>query len=291
MVSLSVVGVLLGLVPALALGTLINTLVEYGDKTEAAYLSVLIAATVLLEAAAYIASDGLYARNAAHLYRNLRLQMFDGASRRSPVELRAAGGLPSRFISDAETIEQVTVSLLDTGSMLIVEFVSAFVALAVLEPLTAAVAAPMLAATWVVARRMQEPAATAGRRRQEELEHLTKSIARELGRPDAGARNRFGAAAERLLSAEVRHGWLQAANRQGSGGLAKLGPIAVVVAAAFSGNYRAGTLMALYLLAQRAFWGFDGLVDLSLNMQSVRGAVTRCFALIDTPGRSAAPAH
>ncbi|MFZ2057723.1 MAG: hypothetical protein WAV54_10005 [Acidimicrobiales bacterium] len=37
----------------------------------------------------------------------------------------------------------------------------------------------------------------------------------------------------------------------------------------------------MYLLAQRVFWGFDGLVDLSLGLQSVRGAVTRCFALID----------
>jgi len=39
----------------------------------------------------------------------------------------------------------------------------------------------------------------------------------------------------------------------------------------------------IYLLAQRAFWGFDGLVDLSLGVQNVRGAVARCFELIDTP--------
>jgi hypothetical protein len=42
-------------------------------------------------------------------------------------------------------------------------------------------------------------------------------------------------------------------------------------------------LISLYLLSQRAFWGFDGLVDLRLNMQSVRGGVDRCFELIDTP--------
>src|ERR1039458_6171257 len=42
-----------------------------------------------------------------------------------------------------------------------------------------------------------------------------------------------------------------------------------------------GTLIAVYLLAQRVFWGFDGLVDLSLGLQSVRGSVARCFALID----------
>ncbi len=44
-----------------------------------------------------------------------------------------------------------------------------------------------------------------------------------------------------------------------------------------------GTLISLYLLSQRTFWGFDGIVDLSLAMQSVRGGVARCFALIDTP--------
>ena len=284
MVGLSVGGVLLGLVPALALGVLVNALVEFNDKTEAAYLSVLIAVAIVLEAAAYIASDGLYARNAGRLYLNLRLQMFDGAARRRRKDGEDASGLASRFISDAETIERITVSLLDTGSMLLVEFVSALVALALLEPLTVAVVVPMLAVTWFVTRRTQEPAAVAGQRRQEELERMSSSIVRELGnRDDLRAKGRFRAAAERLLSAEIRVGWLQAANRQGSGGLAKLGPIAVVVAAAFAGNYRAGTLISLYLLAQRTFWGFDGLVDLSLGMQSVRGAVARCFALIDTP--------
>jgi hypothetical protein len=84
-----------------------------------------------------------------------------------------------------------------------------------------------------------------------------------------------------VLRAEVHLGWLQALNLQGSGGLAKLGPIAAVVAAAFAGTHHVGALIALYLLAQRAFWGFDGLIDLSLSMQSVRGAIARCFALVD----------
>jgi hypothetical protein len=54
-----------------------------------------------------------------------------------------------------------------------------------------------------------------------------------------------------------------------------------VVAAAFAGSKQAGTLIAIYLLAQRAFWGFDGFVDLRLGTQSVRGAVARCFELVD----------
>lgn len=116
---------------------------------------------------------------------------------------------------------------------------------------------------------------------------MSTSITRELDRrDDPGAPIRFRDAVERVMAAEVRLGWLRALNLQGSGGLAKLGPIAVVVVAAFVGTQQIGTLISLYLLAQRAFWGFDGLVDLSLGMQSVRGGVWRCFDLID-----AASAH
>jgi len=97
MVALSVGGVLVGLVPALALGVLVNALVEYGDKHEAVLLAILIAGAVVLEAACYIASDGLYARNAGRLYRNLRLSTSemnrDGsplASARAAERLRTA---------------------------------------------------------------------------------------------------------------------------------------------------------------------------------------------------------
>lgn len=281
MVGLSVGGVLVGLVPPLALGVLVNALVERNDTQEAAMLAGLIVLAIVVEAGLYIGSDGMYARNASRLYRNLRTAMFAGALRRAQRGEDTAG-LPSRFISDAETLERITLSILDSGSMLLVEFASAIVALGLLEPWAVPVVAPMLAATWIVTRRMQEPAATAGQRRQEELEAMTYSIVRELDRrDDPEAPARFRVAAERVMGAEVRFGWLQALNLQGSGGLAKLGPITVVVASAFVGNHHAGTLISLYLLAQRAFWGFDGLVDLSLGTKSVRGAVTRCFDLID----------
>lgn len=281
MVALSVAGVLVGLVPPLVLGVLVNALVERNDRREAVLLAVLIAVATVCEAALFIASDGMYARNASRLYRNLRLAMFEGALARAR-RGENTGGVPSRFISDAEALERATLSILDTGAMLGVEFVSALVALGTLEPWTLPVVAPVLLATWVVTRRMQEPAAAAGQRRQEELETMTRSLGDELERcddPEASAR--FRVAAERLLGAEVRYGWLQAFNLQGSGGLAKLGPIAVVVAAAFAGSHHAGTLISIYLLAQRAFWGFDGVVDLSLGTQSVRGAVARCFELVD----------
>jgi hypothetical protein len=210
--------------------------------------------------------------------------MFDGALARAG-RGEDTRGLPSRFISDTETVERATLSILDTGSMLVVEFVSALAALGTLEPWALPVVAPVLAGTWIVTRRMQEPAAVAGQRRQEELETMTGSLVDELDRGgDPGAASRFRVAAERVLGAEVRYGWLQALNLQGSGGLAKLGPIAVVVAAAFAGSHQAGTLLSIYLLAQRAFWGFDGVVDLSLGTQSVRGAVARCLELADAAG-------
>jgi ABC-type multidrug transport system fused ATPase/permease subunit len=286
MTGLSVGGVLVGLVPPLALGVLVNALVERNDKPEALLLAGLVALAVVVEATAYVLSDGMYAHNSSRLYRNLRMQMFAGAQRRAQ-DGEDTSGLSSRFISDAETLESITLSLLDTGAMTLVEFVSALVALAILEPSSAVAVVPLLAATWIVTRRTQEPAAAAGQRRQEELEVMTRAIATELEHPQDGeAASRFRVAVERVMRAEVHYGWLRALNLQGSGGLARLGPIAVVVVAAFAGNHHAGTLVALYLLAQRTFWGFDGVVDLSLGTQSVRGAVARCFELIDTPHKT-----
>lgn len=272
----------MGLVPPLLLGVLVNALVERGDKHEATLLSVLIAAAIMAQAAAYVLSDGMYYRNAGKLHRSLRLRMFDGLRRRGVSEDEELSGIPSRFISDVLTLDQVTIWMLDTGSMVLVQFVSAAVAIALLEPVTLAVIFPMLAAIRLVTRRTQEPAAAAGLRRQEELERMTSSIVAELPEPDEEqAKSRLRTAVERVMQAEIRYGWLQAINTQGSGGLAMLRPIAVVVAAAFAGTAHIGTLLALYLLAQRAFSGFDGIVDLSLASKSVRGAVNRCFEYID----------
>ena len=291
--GLTVGGVLIGLVPPLVLGALINSLVARNATAHAALLAGVIALAMLLEAGAYVASDGMYARNASRLYRNLRLQMFRGAlRRRSVASAEQTAGLPSRFISDAETLERMTLALLDRGLMQIVEFVGALIALAVLEPWTIAVAVPSLAATWLVARRVQEPTAVAGQQRQEQLEAMTSTLSQLLGRRSLGqdeATTRFRAAAERVMAAEVRLGWLRALNLQGSGGLAKLGSLSPVLAAAFVGHHQTGTLMAIYLLAQRVFWAFDGLVDLRLDTQSVRGAVARCFELIDIPAPPATP--
>ena len=289
MVGLSVAGVLIGLVPPLALGALVDGLTEQNDTVEAAVLASAIGLSIVLEATAYIVSDGMYARNASRLYQNLRLQMFAGAARRARAG-EDTTGLPSLFISDAETLERITLTLLDSGGMLLVEFVSALIAMALLDSWSAVVVIPLLAGTWLVTRRMQEPAAKAGERRQEELEALTNSITRELERnDDPEAAERFRSATDGLMQAETRLGWLMSLNLQGSGGLARLGPFAVVVATALLGTKHVGDLISLYLLAQRAFWSFDGLVDLSLGMHSVRGPVARCFDLIDTPSRELEP--
>jgi ABC-type multidrug transport system fused ATPase/permease subunit len=291
--GLTVAGVLIGLVPPLVIGALINALVARSVTPHAMPLAGLVALAMVLEACAYVASDGMYARNASHLYRNLRVQMFRGAlRRRTSASVDETAGLPSRFISDAETLERMTLALLDRGLMQIVEFVGALTALAVLEPWTIAVVAPSLAGTWLIARRVQAPTAVAGQQRQQQLEVMTSTLSRLLGRASHGpdeATRRFRLSAERVMAAEVRLGWLRALNLQGSGGLAKLGSLTPVLAAAFLGHHRAGTLMAIYLLAQRVFWGADGLVDLRLDTQSVRGAVARCFELIDTPVAPVSP--
>lgn len=43
----------------------------------------------------------------------------------------------------------------------------------------------------------------------------------------------------------------------------------------------AGTLLILYRLAARCFYGFDGLIDLNLSVQSGRGPINRCLELLD----------
>lgn len=287
MLALTVGGVLIGLIPPLALGALVDALLESNDVPEAVVLTGVIAVAICVAAGAYIWSEGLYARNAGKLSMTLRTQMFDGAIRRAQMG-EDVTGLPSRFISDAETLEQVTLYLLDTGLMMLVSFGMALVAIELLQPWSVVVVVPALAGIWLLTRRMQRPVASAGQRRQEELERMTDSVSRELARSaDPKAPSRFRASAEGLMDAEVRLGWLRAINLQGSGGLASLGPIAVVVAAAFVGTNQIGTLISLYLLAASVFSSFDGLVDLSLGIHGVRGAVARCFEVIDTPGAAA----
>jgi ABC-type multidrug transport system fused ATPase/permease subunit len=286
MVGLSVAGSLIGLVPPLALGALVNSLTA-GHRGHAAVLAGLIAAAVLAEATAYAVSDGLYGVTTARLFRDIRLLMFRGVLRRPPLDVEATSGLSSRFVSDAETLEQLTVATLDLGAIGLFELGAALVALGVLRPWAVAIVGGLIVLAALVARRTQAPVAEAGERRQEALEGMSRTLATALAERNdpERAQRRFRVAATRVLQREIRLGWLRAANYHGSGALAGLGPVCVVVVAAFQGGFKAGTLLSLYLLAERAFRGADSLLDLKLDVEVVRGAVSRCFQLIDTPER------
>ena len=80
MVALTVTGVLVGLIPPVALGLLGRCPRRAQRPTRSVSHDRRDRACDRGEAAAYIASDGMYARNASHLYMDVRLQMFEGRS-------------------------------------------------------------------------------------------------------------------------------------------------------------------------------------------------------------------
>lgn len=298
MVALTGLGALAGLVPALALGSLVNDLV--GAHHDGAVLAVVaIVAAIALEAIAFTLSDGFFAKAVSRLYRDLRVLMFSGARRGSERSAEQLAGLTSRFVSDAEAMEELIVAPLDTAVMGAFEMTSALIALAILDVPAAGVAILIGLFGAVIARVLQRPAAAAAQERQEALEAMSRSLAGELSRrlQDAESPHRFARAATHVLRREVRLGWLEAASRYGSGAIANLGPIAVVIVAALTSSVRAGTLLSVFLLAQRAFSAADSLLEIGLDVELVRGAVARCFELVDaeiggpqdaaTPGDSA----
>ncbi len=283
MVALTAAGALLGLVPPLALGALINGLLESHHTTGTDWLLVLIVGAIVLEAFAFAFSDTFFARASARLYRDLRLLMFAGVQRRPEQDRGQTAGLASRFISDAEALQELLVAPFDSAVLSLFQLVSALIALGVIEPLSAVLAIGLMAITGLAMRFAQAPVAAASEARQEALEQMSASLAIELGeRLDrAAARQRFRIAATRVLHRDVHVGWLEAANLYASGALANLGPIVIVAVAALRGGLKAGTLLALYLLAERAFAGSDQLVDIGLDIELVRGAVSRSFELVD----------
>jgi ABC-type multidrug transport system fused ATPase/permease subunit len=287
MVALTALGALLGLVPPLAFGALINDLAS-GHHTGGTSLRVapavaLIVAALLLEALSFALSDGLFAQAVGTLYRELRMLMFRGLQSRAPATAPELAGAASRFISDAEALRDVVVAPLDTAVIGLFELLSALATLAVLYPPAALYGAALIALTGLVTRFSQTPLAPAAEERQEALEAMSSSLAAELSARldrDAAA-GRFRTAVTHVRRREVRLGWLEAANRYGAGAAANLGPIAVVVLAALQHNFSAGTLLALFLLAERAFSGADSLIDLGFDLELVRAAVSRCFELVD----------
>jgi ABC-type multidrug transport system fused ATPase/permease subunit len=235
---------------------------------------------MLVESGAYLLSDGLYGRVAARLYRDLRVVMFDGVLRRRlSGERRAA--LSSRFVSDAESMEDLTVAVLDQGAISVFDLTAALVVLALLDGWLLGVIAGALAVSAVVTSRLRRPAAAAGERRQEALELMSDELSRSgSARPDA-SRRRFRDVVEAVSASELRLGWIGAANRQGSQALASLGQVVVLLAAFLDGGLAPGTLLSVYLLAGRALGATETLLDARFEIELARGSVARCFALAD----------
>jgi ABC-type multidrug transport system fused ATPase/permease subunit len=291
MVTLSGFGSLVGLVPALALGSLVNDLAGSRHDGAASIAAVLIVASIAIEAVAFTLSDGFFSKAVSHLYRDLRVMMFSGVQRRPQQSAEQLAGLTSRFVSDAEAMQELIVSPLDTAVMGAFELVSALVALAILDAPSAGLAVLLAALAVMLTRRLQAPAAGAAQERQEALESMSRSLAAELSMrlQDGGGARRFAQSATQVLRREVRLGWLQAGSRYGSSAFANLGPIAVVIVAALSSGLKAGTLLSVFLLAERAFSAADDLVEIGLDVELVRGAVARCFELVDGESGGSGP--
>jgi ABC-type multidrug transport system fused ATPase/permease subunit len=283
MVALTGVGSLVGLVPALALGALVDDLAGSHHGGGAAPAVGLIVGSIVIEAVAFTLSDGFFTKAVSSLYRDLRVMMFAGVRRAPQASSEDLAGLTSRFVSDAEAMQELIVSPLDTAVMGLFELVSALVALIVLNAPAAGVAVVLGMIAAAIARALQTPAAAAAQERQEALEEMSRSLAGELSRRlrDEGGARRFTQSATRVLRREVHLGWLEAASRYGSGAAASLGPIAVVLVAALTSSLKAGTLLSIFLLAQRAFSAADDLMEIGLDVELVRGAVARCFQLVD----------
>lgn len=293
MVALTGVGSLVGLVPALALGSLVDDLAGSHDSSGAVLAGVLIVGSIAVEAISFTLSDGFFTRAVSSLYRDLRVMMFSGVQGSAEGSAEELAGLTSRFVSDAEAMQELIVSPLDTAVMGSFELVSALIALAILNAPAAGVAVGLGLLAAVFARLLQAPAAGAAQERQEALEAMSRSLAAELSRRlrDDSGKQRFARSATHVLHREVRLGWLEAASRYGSGAAANLGPIAVVIVAALTADLRAGTLLSIFLLAERAFSAADDLLEIGLDVELVRGAVARCFQLVDAaePQPSLAP--
>jgi ATP-binding cassette subfamily C protein len=283
MVALTGAGALAGLVPPLALGVLVNELAGGRRGAGAVLAVVLIVIAIACEALAFTVSDGFFSRAVATLYRDLRVMMFAGARRLPADDSEHVAGLTSRFVSDAEAMQELIVAPLDSAVLGLFELVSALIAVAVLDLPAAGVTIALVLLAAAVGRMTQAPTAQAAQERQEALEAMSRSLAAELSRhlEGAAAAGRFREAASMVLRREVRLGWLQAASRYGSGAATNLGPIAVVVFAAFTGSLKAGTLLSLFLLAERAFSAAENLLEVGLDVEMVRGAVLRCFELVD----------
>lgn len=294
LVLLGAVGSAAGVVPALAAAAVIDRLAGTGRGGIALVPAlVLIAAVLLCETGCYVAADTLYNRVAGRFARDLRVQMFAGAESSfgrngGPKPGDRGAGIASRFISDAELPAEMAVGTLDLAVGAGLTAMAALAAVAFLDLMALPIVVGLGIAALLLGRRLQRSLGDLAEERQEALEEMGEQIAAALAQRRAG-RTRFLGSVERLYRLDVRLGWLQARGAHIPGLLTGAGSFAVVLAAAAAGEHHAGSLLALFALAGRALAASDDLLEVNLDVELVRGAISRCFELIDrAQGRVAA---
>jgi ABC-type multidrug transport system fused ATPase/permease subunit len=287
MLALTALGSGLAVVPPIAAGPFIVSLLHPGDLPHVLGWGGLIAATSVLSAAAYGFSDGIRSTVSAGLYARLRVLMLDGALR-APSSSRDDEGVVSRFISDAEHVEMSTVAALDDLVVAALELLWCLAALTLLDPWSAPTVVVMLGVGAVVLRVAQRPLGDAGQARQERLQELSVALVSVFTRrgPRAPAVGAIGAARE----ADVRLGRLEAVNHHVSRALADLGPLVVVGLAALRGGLSFSVILSLLLVTERALHAAAELSDVAVDVETVRGAVIRCFEVVDGVTPAVTPA-
>lgn len=279
MLALSIAGSLAGTIQPVVLGRLIDALVARvgpgGAHASTVWWAAGLVAAMLVGAVSYAASDVLYAAAAARIFRDLRLAMargLDGLPRRP--------GIASRFVSDVERVEGIAVGALDHGTIALFELVAGLVAVGLLVAPAAAAAAVAVAVAAGVSRLGQGRIAERSTARQEALEELAAAV--EGGaRSDLDGDTSLPVVAERLRVADLRLAVAHAVAGYGSYAAAGVVPVAVVLVGGGWSLHRAGTILSLYLLTERAARAAEALVDLGISVEDVRGPLARCLALVD----------
>ncbi len=274
MLVLSVLGSLAGTLQPVALGRLVDALVGRGGLA-VWWWGCAVVAAVAVGAVGYALSDVLYASAAARIFRDLRVAMAVGIR-----GLASRPGISSRFVSDVESVEGIVVGALDAGTIALFELAAGLVAIGLLVPPAAVAAAVAVAVAAGLSRLGQGRIAAASTARQEALEQLAAAVDDATPMEPASSDN-FPAAAEQLRTTDVRLAIAHAVAGYGSYTAAGLVPVAVILVGGGWSLHRAGTILSLYLLTERAARAAEALIDLGISVEGVRGPLARCLELVD----------
>lgn len=279
MLALTALGSALAVVPPLAAGPFVVSLTEHANLAGAARWGALIAAASMLSALAYAFSGVTRSTVSAALYERLRTTMLDGVLRARDPSSRQRQGAVARFISDAESLETATVSALDDLTIASLELLWCFGALILLDPISLPTIVILMVMAGLLVRVVQRPLANAGEERQERLEDLSVAVGGAMMR--SARRTAAISAIAHTRHADARLGRIEAVTREFAAALADLIPLVVVGIAAARGGLSVGPLLSLLLVSERALSAGAELAHVSIDVESVRGAVSRCFELVD----------